>query len=290
MIEGKQKAETLTEKKFYTGFTSVRVAAINPTRAELNKLLDKEPGDDEKEFVYVDQDKEGNDRVRMTFWLKDEKMDNKYWVYSFFLTDKVRVSKDGAKTQYINNVCMTSWADDPENLDTWFTHFLDKDKNEIGEKQFREALLGEDELSTLVRTWLGRLTWGDPDTSVLLDAKSLIKEDYEELRSQIDGEYDTPFVILLGVRTDETDPAKQYQQVYGKAFLPGGFINYINKGMKFPTDYSKKVWAKFEKDVEGEYGFKSYFELVPVKEYNKDEDVAAAGSTMADSTPTNKKY
>lgn len=77
MIEGKQKQDTLTEKKFYTGFTSVRVAAINPTRSELNKLLDKEPGEDEKEFNYVDQDKEGNDRVRLTFWLKDEKMENK---------------------------------------------------------------------------------------------------------------------------------------------------------------------------------------------------------------------
>lgn len=290
MIKGTQKTDTLTEKKFYTGFTSVRVAAINPTRAELNKLLDKESGENEKEFVYSDTDKEGNDRTRLTFWLKDENMENKYWIYSFFLTNKTRTSKDGLKTQYINNVCTTSWVDVPENLDDWFTKFLDKDKNEVGVKEYREALSGEDELAILLRSWLGRMTWSDPETSVFLDVKALIKEDFTEIRSLIESDYDSSFVVLLGVRTDENDPSKQYQQIYGKAFLPGGFINYINKGMKFPTPYSQKAWAKFEKDVEGEYGFKSYFELVPIKEYNKEDDVAAAGSTLADSTPTNKKY
>lgn len=287
MIKGNQREDTNTERKLYTGFTTVKVAAINPTRAELNKLLNREGNDTDTEFVYTSTDQDGNERVRLTFWLKDETMPDKYWIYSFNLTDKVRVSKDGIKTQFVNSVCMTGWADEPDNLANWFTKFLDKDKEEIGDKEFRPALLGEEELATLLRSWLGKMSWNDPESGVMVDVKALINEDYAELRNQIDGKYDVPFTILTGVRTDENDSTKQYQQIYGKAFLPAGFLGYIKKG-KFPTDYSQKVWKRFEEDVTGEYGFNSYFELVPLKEYNKEDDIAAAETTVAE--PKSKKY
>lgn len=287
MIKGKEKEQLNSSK--HVGFTLVRVKAINPTRQELNKLLGKEDVEDDKEINYITQDPEGKDRVRLSFWLHDEKLD-KYFVHSFNLTDKERTSRDGVKYQYVNSTCITAWADVEKNLPDWFTHFLDKEKNKIEKKQFRKALLGEEELVTLIRAWLGRMTWKDPESGVLLDTKALLNEDYTELRSQIEGKYDTPFVILTGVRTDEGDATKQYQQVYGKSFLPGGFMENIENGFKFTSDYAKKIWTKFEAEVNGDYGFNSYFELSPITEYNPRKDVATASSTRADITPTNSKY
>lgn len=294
MVKGNQAAQANNKTAKYVGFTRVQVHAVNPTRSQLNKLLGKEDSDEDKEIVYQSQDQEGNDRVRLSFWLYDEKLDN-YFVHSFNLTDKARLSKDGVKSQFINNTCITAWSDDEKNLPNWFTAFLDKGKQDIGTKQFRKALLGEEELAILLRSWLGRMTWNDPNTSVLIDTKALLSGDYSELQGLIDGDYDTPFVILTGVRTDENDSEKQYQQVWGKSFLPKSFMDYIEnyekKGDKaFGTPYAAKIWNRFETDVNGEYGFGAYFELTPIKEYDKAKDVAASLSTKADVTPTNSKY
>lgn len=292
MIKGNQRETTEFKNQLYTGFTVVTVKAVNPTKSELNKLLGKEDSDEDKPIEYLGEDKEGNKRIRLVFWLHDEKLD-KLFPYSFNLVQKERTNKDGNKNQYINSVCMTSWADEEANLQDWFTKFLDKQKEEIGTKTFRKALVGEEELGTLLRAWLGRLNWNDAGTTVEVDTSKLFDEDYSELKSQIDGDLDTPFVILLGVRTDENDTEKQYQQVYGKQFLPYGFMPYINKGFKFPTDYSKKVWNKFEADVTGEYGFNCFHELEPLKEYDRENDPAVGGVSKAAAEPvtaTNSKY
>lgn len=293
MVKGNQASQTSKASK-YVGFTKVQLRAVNPTRSELNKLLGKEDVEDDKEIIYLSQDADGNDRVRLSFWLYDEKLDN-YFVHSFNLTDKVRLSKDGVKTQYINNTCITAWSDVDENLPDWFIAFLDKAGNDVGSKEFRKALLGEEELAILLRSWLGRMTWRDIQSSVLIDTKALFAGDYSELQSLIDGDYDTEFVMLTGVRTDENDSEKQYQQVYGKAFLPKAFADYLGNYEKqsdkaFGKDYNRKIWNRFEKDVMGEYGFGAYFELTPIKEYDRGKDVMASPTTKMDVTSSNSKY
>ena len=157
MVKGNQ-ANTVSKQAKYIGFTKVQLKAVNPTRSELNKLLGKEDSDDDKEIVYLSQDNDGNDRVRLSFWLYDESLDN-YFIHSFNLTDKVRLSKDGVKTQYVNNTCITAWSDVDENLPDWFTSFLDRSKQELGPKEYRKALLGEEELVILLRSWLGRMIY-----------------------------------------------------------------------------------------------------------------------------------
>lgn len=288
MVKGNQRAQTGNFNSKYVGLTSVEVKAFNPSRKELNKLLGKEDSEDDKEITYLDDDKEGNPRLRLSFWLWDEKLKT-HFVHSFNLVNKERVSKDGGKKQYINSVCRTTWADEESNLQPMFTHFLDKDKNEIAKKAYKAALVGEEELGLFLRGWLGRLNWNDTDTEVIVNTKKLFKEDYSEIRDQIDGDYSSSFVILLGVATDENDSEKQYQRVYSKGFLPNGFMNYITKGFKFPTDFSKKAWKKFEEEATGEYGFNCYFELEVVKEYNPDEDPAKS-QKATDVAPSNSKY
>src|SRR6478736_7995225 len=144
-VKGKSKVDKGDfVKELYVGFTSVRVAAINPTRAQLNKMLGKvEEGDEKDEFKYLDLDKDGNTRIRLAFWLYDEEND-KYLVQSIILTDEVRKSKDGKKVQIINSTCGTSWVPFKEDehgaltdeadgslIQDWFLQFTHKDTKEV---------------------------------------------------------------------------------------------------------------------------------------------------------------
>lgn len=285
MIKGKEQAQNTK----WVGFTMVKLKAINPTREQLNKLLGKEDSETDTPINYITQDNEGKDRVRLSFWLHDEKRD-KYFVHSFNLTNKERTSRDGMKNQWINNTCITAWSDDENTLPDWFLNFQDKARNPVGKKEYRKALLGEEELATLLRGWLGRMKWSDKGTSILLDMNALLTEDYTEIRSLIDSKYSTPFVILTGVRTDENDAEKQYQQVYGKSFLPYAFMEFIKDGKKFPNEYAKKTWARFEDEVTGQYGFSSYFELEPLKEYDYNVDPAVQNRDNSMVTPMNSKF
>lgn len=283
-VQGKQKENKEFEKKLFIGFTSIKPVAFNPTRSQLNELFGKEDKEDDKPIDYLGQDTDGNQRVRMAFWLKDES-NNEFYPYSFNIVKKERKNKDGDKVQVINSTCGTTWVpltdkDEPNDdlIPEWFKNFISKDKEVLGKKKYRKALSGEEELGTFMKQWLGRLNFNDPDTEVLVDTDKLFKGKFDEIQSLIDGDYDTPFVILLGVRTDPDDSTKKYQQVYGKEFLPNGFLKYIQNGMKFPSDYSKKVWKKFEEQVSGEYGFNCFHELVPLKEYNPAEDITSSMS------------
>lgn len=284
MIKGNQKAQTTTVSKKYVGLTKVEVKAVNPTRNQLNQLLGIEDTGEDKPIEYLGEDRDGNKRVRLSFWMYSESLD-KYFNYSFNIIDRVRKSKDEIKTQYINSVCITAWSDTEDNLPTWFTKFTDRQKQDIGDKVFRPALSGEEQLGNLLRTWLGRLDWNDPDTNAMIESGEFFKENFKGLQEQVDGNYDTPFMILLGVRTDEEDSTKQYQTVY-EHFLPAGFEAYI-KSMNFKSDYARKQWARFTENVEGEYGFKSAYELCEAKEYDPNEDPVTAPEPP---TATNSKY
>lgn len=285
MIQGNTKVENTSTIKKYTGFTNVRVAAINPTRLQVNKMLGKEDSDTDKDIEYLSEDQEGNAKLRVSFWLHSEKLD-KYFVHSINLINKDRLNKAGDKHQYVNSVCDSSWAENVESLPDFFTSFI-KDGSNLGEKTVREAKVGEADLLQTIKSWLGRLNFKEPNTSVILDLKKLFKEDLSELRDQIDGTYATEFTALLGVKTDESDPNKTYQQVYGK-FLPKGFMDNIER-QDFSSAYVSKVWNKFMEEVRGDYGFDAYFEAEAAKEYDPALDLASSENTRV-SEPSSAKY
>lgn len=308
-VKGKQKEQKEFSKKLYVGFTSLRVVSVNPNRDELNQLFGKEGTAEDKEMAYLSNDQEGNDRLRLCFWLKDVK-NNELIPYSFNLTNKERRNKDNTKVQIINSTCSTTWVPvnskgvvDESAIPSWFTSFTDKEGNVLGSKTWRKALAGEEELGTILRSWLGKLNFNDKDTEVLVDTKKLFKENYKELRELITldendeftGEgFDTPFVALLGVRTDENDSTKKYQQVWGKGFLSDSYMKFINNGgengPKFSSEYYKKAWKKFKDEVTGEYGFDGFTELVPLREYDETKDVLGIKNAKEVPAPTSSDY
>lgn len=289
MVQGKGNEYQGVERMI--GFATVKLKAINPTREQVNEMLGKE---DESEISYLSEDQDGKRRVRLSFWLYCEDID-KYFIHSFNLTEKVRKSRDEVKTQYVNSSCSCAWGEEESSLPVWFTNHVDKAGNPVEKRKFREALLGEEELVTFVRAWLGKIKWSSPATSVLIDTDKLFEGDCSELRKEINGKWDKKFIILTGVRTDENDISKKYQQVYGKGFLPEEFKEYIEGGFSFPANaqgqFASKVWNKFKRDATGQYGFQSYFEMTPIKVYDASKDPASSTSSKLDEvTPINSKF
>ena len=299
-IKGEKK-EILNNSNLFVGFSKVRVVAVNPNREEINGFLKKsdedalsenneEPTLEDKKIEYLSTSDEEVKKLRLLFLLKDVDND-RFFFHNLYLRDEYRNNIDGTKYQLVNQTCNTTWMPILEGTDKvdeslipdWFSNFKDKEGNIIAPKKFRKAFKGEEELVTLLRAWTNKLKYFDSSTEVLLDMDKLFKGDVSELKDLIslnenlefsEEGIDTEFIVLLGVETNKDDTYKKYQNIYNKKYLPSDFMRFINNGNKFPTDYSKKMWLKFVDEVKGEYGFKSYTDLVPLRKYDESKDIS----------------
>jgi hypothetical protein len=236
--------------------------------------------EDSKLAEYLGESKDGNNTLRVDFWLEEVKNGDKFKV-SFFLEDKERENKDGTKQQYINEIGMCAWADDPNNLPEWFT-----------KREYRQAYTGEEDLYNFLRTWLGKLDYRDADTVLQLEWKKLMKGNVRDIKDQVGGEYATNVVALATVITKERDgEIKEYQGIYNRAFLPA----YSLKNFRL-VDYSSreelsriaakksselKPHERFVLNITGEYGCKDYYILKDLQEYNPDDNLVASDATLS---------
>src|SRR5699024_6496428 len=119
-IKGKTQEE-------FTGFTKKvgvfegKVIAINPDKEKLVEILGT---DKVKDPEYLGKDREGNDQIRLDFWMQDVNDDSENPQkdkVSFFLSSSPLQTRNGDKTKYINiqgNVSF--YTPDEENLPSWF--------------------------------------------------------------------------------------------------------------------------------------------------------------------------
>jgi hypothetical protein len=264
------------------GLFEANVIAINPTIEEFKDKLGMELKEDSKAAEYLGETKDGNNYLRVDFWLEEIKNKDKFKV-SFFLEDKERENKDGTKKQYINSIGMCSWAADENDLAEWFTKGRD----------FRVAYTGEEDLYNFMRTWLADLDYRDADTVLQLEWKKLMRGNVKDLRDQVDGEWAKSIVALATVIVKERDgESKEYQGIYNKAFL-GGYalkqfrlVDYGSKRVqgdlknKKPRDL--KAHEKFVVNVIGEYGCKDYYTFKDLQEYNADDNLVASDAFISD--------
>jgi hypothetical protein len=201
---------------------------------------------------------------------------------TFFLENKEKENKDQTKKQYINTVGVCSWADDVNNLPTWFSS-----------REYRIAYLGEEDLYNFLRTWLGNLDYRDAETTLQLDWKKLMKGNVKDLKDQINGEWCTSIVALATIKTViKEDDTKEYQGVYNKAFLPAyaikqfRLVDFNNPSLvsNLRTKKSKdlKPHERFVINVNGEYGCKDFFILKDLKEYNPDDNLVASDKVISE--------
>jgi len=264
------------------GLFEANVIAVNPTLEEFKDVLGMELKEDSKAAEYLGETKDGNNYLRVDFWLQRVNNDDKFKV-SFFLEDKERENKDGTKHQYINSVGRCSWAADENDLDEWFTKGRD----------FRIAYTGEEDLYNFMRVWLADLDYRDADTVLQIEWKKLMRGNVKDIKDQIDGEWAKSVLSLATVIVKERDgESKEYQGIYNKAFV-GGYalkqfrlVDYGNKKTqetlknKKPRDL--KAHEKFVVNVIGEYGCKDYYTFKEIQDYNPDDNLVASDSFISD--------
>ena len=281
LIGGKKKEQQqFTESVKRVGLFEANVIAINPDIEEYKELLDIELKEDSKATEYLGKSQDGNTTLRVDVWLEDTKSKEKFKAV-FFLENKEKENKDQTKKQYINAVGACSWADDINNLPTWFSS-----------REVRVAYVGEEDLYNFLRTWLGNLDYRDAETTLQLDWKKMMKGNVKDLKDQIDGEWCTPVVAMATIKTViKDDETKEYQSVYNRAFLPAYAIKQFrlldyNKpevlnGLKAKKSKDLKPHERFVLNVTGEYGCRDFYSFKDLKEYSAEDNLVASDKAIS---------
>jgi len=218
-------------KKLFTGIAPIKIVAVNPTREQIAALYD----------VDVEKVKEPNyfteDSTRIDFWYKNHDSISTPLLgkFALFLSNQVRTSQSG-KTQYIDAHSKTCWADSLGDLSERNSKLADYNKLKLD--KVREALRGEEDLYSLLRSY-GNV---DTNSSLLMldDIKSIIKGNVKELREFFDhfNKKDGGVKVLMGVKDG------QYQDVWNAMFL---------------TIYGKVTDYIRNRITDGNYGYKHYY-------------------------------
>lgn len=292
MAKGKTKENKEIVKR--TGFFEGEVVAINPTKAELSKLLGSEL--EGEEIVYTSTEEAEGKSIRksqIVFWIRSID-DSKYIKpVHFFLKDLDRQNtlteeeeKSGSKVrkhQYINNIGTTSWADKPENLPEWFT-----------ERPYRKAKVGEEEVYNFVMAWLNKLDRRDPEAVLLGDFNKFINGEVKELRSEIGGDYAGTVCPLVVIRTVEKDgEKKEYEQIYSRNMMPGFGIKQVRTksitadfiAAAKTTDRKKRsLLQRFVLEVtDPTYGIKEdHYVLGELQEYDPTKNPRVSGKVLTE--------
>lgn len=284
-IKGKVREQTEDFGK-KIGMVEVSVIAINPTVEEYADVLGIELKEDSKAANYLGESNDGNNYVRVDFWLQTVK-DGQKFKTSFFLEDKNRMNKDETKQQFINNIGVCSWAADEDTLPSWFA-----------KRDYRNAYSGEEDFYAFLRNWLGGLDYRDEDTELQLSWKDLMKGKLKDIQVLIDGDYATSFVAMATVIIKgEGEETKEYQGIYNKGFLPAytmrhfTLIDYANPEIlarvQAKVGKDLKPHERFMKNASGEYGCKDIYSFKPMSEYIAEEhfqasDEAAGGDGVTE--------
>ena len=281
-IGGKKRENTGNGGDFkkFVGLFEAKVIAVNPTAEQFKDVLGMEIKEDSKATEYLSE-RDGNTVLRVDFWLEEVKNQDKFKV-SFFLEDKERENKDGTKQQYINEIGMCSWADDPNNLPEWFSN-----------RDYRQANVGEEDLYNFLRTWLCELDYRHADTTLTLEWKKLMKGNVRDLKDQVGGEWCGNVVASAIVITKDKDgEIKEYQGIYNRAFMPAyslknfRLVDYSDKkiiaGLQAKKSKDLKPHERFVLNMTGEYGCKDYYTFTDLREYNPDDNLVASDKVISD--------
>jgi len=282
MIGGvKREVSSMPEFEKKVGLFEANVVAINPDGEELNELLGVKTEEEARPINYLDTAPDGTNRVRIDVWLEEVKSKQKFKM-SMWLEDKIRESRDGLKKQYINEAGASCWATEQGNLADWFI-----------KREYREAHVGEEIFYNFLRTWLGKLDYNSPRTTLVVAWNKIMRNSLSELRAQIGGEWTNSIVAMATIQTKEREgEVREYQSVYGKAVLPVSalkqfrLVDYHNADVlrriqsAVPRDLS--IAEKFVKEVTGQFGCRDYYRFKDIESYNPNNNVATSDKVISD--------
>jgi len=237
--------------KKYTGIATVSVVGFNPTLDELNKIYGKKFTTEPK---YVDKDDNGNDRVRLDFYIKtdpdahkdaeDKPLDLISRV-SIYLSNIPNSNKDATKFQIIDVYGRTAWATSEEIEAKAIPQYKNGAANI--DPLYRKAYYGEEALIDFLIAYINisspatfnqdtrEWTMKSGEELALCKASlehidNYFKGDFSEIKTILEYQPNNKIKVLFGVDTD-----KMYQKVYSR---------------RFQKTASNDSEAKFKKEIE----------------------------------------
>ena len=256
-----------TPVKRYVGIAPVKVVAVNPTKAELEKIynttLDNEP-----EYL-GSREVNGNNvpYVRVDFVVKtdvDKSGIDMTTKVSFFVRKQYMMNKDATKVKVVDKYARTAWVTQEEFKNKLIPTYANGPARI--DNNYRMLYQGEEELLMFVKNYLGILdvdeyvdgVWrmrSNPEdyTAGFSDMEKWFKGDISEIKGAISMMPDNYIKLLFGVRT--TDEGREYQDVFSRA------------SQRFNTRKNTTIEkALTEAKNAGAYP-NTYFETCELKEY-----------------------
>lgn len=223
--------------KLYKGVGAFNVVAVNPTKAELEKLQGREL---EKEPEYKGKTEDGVDTMRVVFYLRtnpEAKINNGVNLLlpvSFLLTNANRVGAESGKTQVIDKYGRFAWATEEDLATKSIPTYSSGPANICAD--YRPAYRGEEELINFLIKWLniptpanyknGKWVMRDnpTDSEVSLNMKAILSGDVKELADLVKLAPTYTVKACVGIRT--TDEGRQYQAVFTREFAKNAVTDY----------------------------------------------------------------
>lgn len=232
---GKQSEEGVF--KLYKGVAAVNVLAVNPNKAELERITgrtyDEEP-------VYRGKDDDGNETMRITFYTKtnpDAKVNSGIELVlpiSFTLVKARRVGQQSGKIQVIDKYGRTAWVT-PADLESKAIPQYSKGPANIS-ADYRPAVIGEEFLINFLIKWLnipgpanykeGQWIMKDnpEDSEVSINLAKVFAGDVSELAEVVNMAREYLIKVAVGIRT--TEDGKQYHAVFTRDFAKNAVTDY----------------------------------------------------------------
>ena len=232
---GKQSEEGVF--KLYNGIAAVKVLAVNPNKAELEKLTgrtyDEEP-------VYRGKDENGNETMRITFYTKTDvnaKVNGGIELnlpISFTLVKSRRVGQQSGKIQVIDKFGRTAWVT-PAELEAHAVPTYASGPANIA-PDYRPAVVGEEFLINFLIKWLnipapanykdGKWIMKDntEDSEVSINLAKVFAGDVSELAEVVNMAREYLVKGAVGIRT--TDDGKQFQAMFIRDFAKNAVTDY----------------------------------------------------------------
>ena len=258
------------EFKRYIGVCPVFVKAVNPNKAEHEKLFNTTL---EEAPVYVQdqEDAEGNTykNVRISVVLAPdvEKIGFEMPIVTMplFVANKKQHGANSGKYQVIDKYGRCAWATEFEIQSKTVPTYTDKKTGEtkkfdIDMTSSRIAYVGEEELTAFIKTFLciPSITTWDYDRKCTVPNKDvkpeececrlevesfekLFKGDFSEIKEILGFQPNNKVKVCLGVRTDPNS-GKLFQSVYTKKFMSNASTNYnkLDKQLQADVAYAQE--------------------------------------------------
>lgn len=235
-------------RRLFKGVGSSYIVAINPNKAELEKLLDRTL---EEEPVYIEEKEEEGRKikqVRVVFYLKPD--GNKYLdaegnkvetvvSLTFFLRGEYRKGSNSGKYQVIDEYGRTAWATEEEINEHKIPMYSSGPANITA--NYRKAVSGEEDLTNFLIAYLNiqscqKYVDGKwimrPESELMMSQARLdhiqdyFKGDIGELKAAVAMQPENTVKVCYGIKTN--DDGRMFQTVYSRMFLKN-----------FSKDYSR---------------------------------------------------